>query len=168
MRRFEIVVLITMLGGGAALAEGVVGGDRDFVDKAAAGGMAEVKLATLAMDRGASMEVKRFARKMLEDHSKANTELKGLAEKKSLELPTALAPKHEAVYEKLVKLEGAEFDREYMKAMADDHDATVKLFKDEVAKGQDADLRAFASKTLPVLEKHDAMAHEKKQGEGGR
>jgi putative membrane protein len=163
MRRLGIVVALTMLGGGGALAEtGAAGGggDRNFVDRAAAGGMAEVKLATLAMDRGSSMQVKNFARKMLEDHSKANTELKGIAEDKSMALPTALDAKHQEVYDKLVKLDGAAFDREYMKAMTDDHDDTVKLFKDEVAKGQDPDLRSFASKTLPVLEKHDTMAHD--------
>jgi putative membrane protein len=163
MRRLGIVVALTMLSGGAVLAEtGAAGGgaDRNFVDRAAAGGMAEVKLATLAMDRGSSMQVKNFARKMLEDHSKANTELKGIAEQKSLALPTGLDPKHQEVYDKLAKLDGAAFDREYMKAMTQDHDDTVKLFKDEVAKGQDVDLRSFASKTLPVIEKHDSMAHD--------
>src|SRR5438270_4594202 len=117
MRQVMLVVAVTLLAAHGASAGDPAGGDRNFVNQAASGGMAEVKLATLAMDRGQSMEVKQFARKMLEDHTKANTELQGLAEKKSLPLPTALDAKHKLAYDKLAKLDGAAFDREYMKAM---------------------------------------------------
>jgi putative membrane protein len=137
--------------------------DRNFVDKAAADGTAEVTLAKLAMDRAQSMEVKNFARKMLEDHNKANTELKQIADKKGVNVPTTLDDKHQRVYEKLAKLSGDEFDREYIKAMTEDHDDAVTLFRNETEKGQDADLKSFAMKTLPVLEKHDDMAHIDKE-----
>ena len=169
MRRLELVLAFTLVGGGAALAEvpnssgrmeqSNAAGDRDFVDKAAAGGMAEVKLSKLAMDRGQSTDVKQFARKMVEDHTKANTELKQIAEKKNLALPTKLDDAHQSAYDKLSKLEGAAFDKEYMRVMTDDHDDTVKLLKNEVQNGQDPQLKSFAMKTLPVVEKHDDMAH---------
>jgi putative membrane protein len=156
MRRLGWLFALGLLGGGVALADV---GDRGFVDKAAAGGTAEVKLSKLAMDKGMSTEVKQFARKMVEDHTKANMELKQIAEKKSLVVPTAMDEKHEKIYDKLVKLEGADFDKEYMRAMANDHDDTVKLFKEQSQNGQDPELKSFAMKTLPIIEKHDDMAH---------
>ena len=158
MRRLGMLLALTLVGGGAAYAKDVVG-DKGFVDKAAAGGLAEVQLGKLAMDKGQSMEVKQFARKMVEDHSKANTELKQIAQKKNMEVPAKLDAKHQMVYDKLVKLTGADFDKEYMRAMAEDHDDTVKLFKEQSETGQNPELKAFAMKTLPVIEKHDDMAH---------
>jgi putative membrane protein len=155
MRRLGWLLALGLLGGGVALADA---GDKGFVDKAATGGMAEVKLSKLAMDKGQSTEVKQFARKMVEDHTKANMELKQIAEKQNIAVPTALDAKHQKVYDKLVKLEGANFDKEYMRAMAMDHDDAVKLYKDQSQNGQDPELKSFAMKTLPTIEKHDDMA----------
>lgn len=163
MRRLLYVLALGALGGGVALADS---GDKGFVDKAAAGGMAEVKLSRLAMDKGQSPEVKQFARKMVEDHTKANMELKQIAEKKSLNVPATMDDKHQKIYDKLVKLEGTDFDKQYMQAMADDHDDTIKLFKDQSENGQDPELKSFAMKTLPTLQKHDDMVKmdEKQMG----
>jgi putative membrane protein len=156
MRRLGWVLALALVGGGVAVADAP---DRTFVEKAAAGGMAEVKLAKLAMDKGQAIEVKEFARKMLVDHNKANTELQQLAEKKNLSLPSTIDAKHQREYDKLVKLSGAGFDKEYMRAMTEDHDETVKLFKSQLQNGQDPELKSFAVKTLPIIEKHDDMAH---------
>jgi putative membrane protein len=156
MRRLGTVLILGIMSGGVALANV---GDKGFVDKAAAGGMAEVKLSKLAMDKGQSTEVKQFARKMVEDHTKANMELKQLAEKKNLTVPVAMDQTHQQIYDKLVKLDGTNFDKEYMRAMATDHDDTVKLFKEQSQNGQDPELKSFAMKTLPTLQKHDDMAH---------
>jgi putative membrane protein len=134
-------------------------GDEVFAKQAAAGGMAEVQLSELAMQRAHSTDVKQFARKMVEDHSKANTELKQIAEKQKLPLPEQLDGKHQDVYDKLSRLSGPEFDREYMKAMTQDHDATVAKFKNESLYGQDPELKSFAMRTLPLIERHDSMAH---------
>lgn len=179
MRRLGYVLALTLVGGGVGYAQqhqdqprdqsqrmektntraGVTDNskDKDFVEKAAQGGMAEVKLSKLAMDRAQSMDVKHFARKMVEDHSKANTELKQIAEKKDLTVPTKLDDKHQDAYDKLAKMRGADFDKEYMKVMNDDHDDTIKLLKNEMENGQDPELKSFASKTLPVVQKHDSM-----------
>jgi putative membrane protein len=171
MQRLGLVLALALVGGGAALADRPAGtkaeetkamgggSDKQFADKAATGGLAEVKLSKLAMEKGQSMQVKQFARKMVEDHNKANTELKQIAEKKGMTLPTQLDDKHQKAYERLTRLEGPDFDREYMKAMTDDHDDTVKLFKDQMENGKDPDLKSFAMKTLPTLEKHDDLAH---------
>jgi putative membrane protein len=181
MRRLALALLLT--GGGVALAQTSVNaqnpavqdeqraanphdvvaptkGDEVFAHQAAAGGMAEVQLSQLAMDRASSTEVKTFARKMVEDHSKANTELKQIAEKQKMALPDKIDAKHQKLYDKLTKLSGAEFDQEYMKAMMSDHDETVAKFKNESLYGQDPALKSFAMKTLPVIEKHDTMAHD--------
>ncbi len=161
MRRLLYVLALGLLGGGVALANT---SDKGFVDKAAAGGMAEVKLSQLALDKGQSPEVKQFARKMVEDHSKANMELKQIAAKKDLTVPTTMDDKHQKIYDRLAKMQGSDFDKEYMKTMATDHDDTVKLFKDQSQNGQDPELKSFAMKTLPVLEKHDSMVkHDERQ-----
>jgi putative membrane protein len=111
------------------------------------------------MDKGQSTDVKQFARKMVEDHTKANMELKQIAEKKNMVVPAKLDVEHQKIYDRLVKLDGTEFDHEYMRAMAMDHDDATKLFKDQSQNGTDPELKSFAMKTLPIIEKHDDMAH---------
>jgi putative membrane protein len=161
MRRLIYVLALGLVGGGVALAANV--SDKTFVDKAAAGGVAEVKLSKLAMDKSDSTEVKQFARKMVEDHTKAGVELKQIAEKQSIPVPSAMDAEHQKVYDQLSKLSGPAFDQEYMRAMASDHDEAVKLFKQQSEHGQDAELKSFAMKTLPTIEKHDDMAHMDKK-----
>jgi putative membrane protein len=157
MRRWVYVLAVGCLSGGVALATSIT--DKTFVDKAAEGGMAEVQLSKLAMDKGDSSQVKQFARKMVEDHTKAGEELKQIAQQKSIPMPSAMDEQHKRVFDKLEKLSGPAFDKEYMRAMATDHDEAVKLFKSQAENGKDQELRVFAAKTLPVLEKHDDMAH---------
>src|SRR5579863_3885130 len=97
--------------------------DRAFVNKAATGGMAEVKLGQLAVEKAASPTVKAFGQKMVDDHSKANDQLRLIAEKKELPMPTALPVEEAQLYDRLARLEGADFDKAYMDAMVQDHDA---------------------------------------------
>jgi putative membrane protein len=158
MRRLVYVLALGVLGGGGVVAR-AASGDQAFVDKAAMGGLAEVQLSKLAMDKGATTDVKQFARKMVEDHSKANMELKQIADKKNLELPTKLDEQHQKIYDQLATLSGASFDKEYMRVMAADHDDATKLFKEQAQRGQDPELKSFAMKTLPTIQKHDDMAH---------
>src|SRR4051794_36110683 len=96
--------------------------DRKFVEKAASGGMAEVKLGQLAAQKDTSPTVKEFGTKMVHDHSKANDELKAIAAKKNLSLPTDVDTESKATYEKLTKLTGTDFDKAYIEAMVKDHD----------------------------------------------
>ncbi len=91
------------------------------MNEAAPGGKAEVELGRMAATQGMSKEVKAFGQKMVEDHSKANQELMQLAEQKKVMLPPDVMPKHKEVMEKLAKLKGADFDKEYVKAMVEDH-----------------------------------------------
>lgn len=135
--------------------------DKKFAMTAAAGGVAEVEMARLALTKASSDSVKQYAQKMIDDHTKANEELMGIATSKGITLPTAPDPKMAAMMSKMEKLSGAEFDSMYiMHAGSKDHMKMEKLFKDESAKGKDADLKAFAAKTLPVVQMHLQMAQD--------
>jgi len=132
--------------------------DNTFATKAAQGGLAEVQLGNLAKDKASSADVKSFGERMVTDHSKANDELKQIASKKGITLPTTMDSKSQATYDRLSKLSGADFDRAYMKDMVADHRTDVSEFKRESERGADADFKQFAAKTLPTLEEHQKMA----------
>lgn len=132
--------------------------DRKFIEAAAQGGMAEVQLGKLAEQKASSEQVKEFARRMVQDHGKANEDLKQIASSKGVQVPAELDRKHKRDYDRLQKLSGAEFDREYMKHMVDDHKKDVSEFKDAAKDAKDAELKSFASKTLPTLEQHLTLA----------
>jgi len=142
------------------------GSDQKFVMDAAKGGMAEVELGKLAQDKGSSEQVKSFGKRMVDDHSKANDELQTLAKNKSITLPSDLDPKDKALKDRLSKLSGAAFDRAYMNAMLQDHRKDVNEFRMESKSGKDADVKAFAAKTLPTLEDHLKLAQEAEKAVG--
>ena len=131
--------------------------DKMFATKAAQGGIAEVKTSRLALNKTHNMQVRNVARRMVKEHTAANAELKGVAEKISLPLPSDTDPMHKAAYAKLSKLSGAAFDKAYMAGQEKDHAATVALFEKEIAMGKNGDLSAFASKNLPTIEDHTKM-----------
>jgi len=167
MKRFLTVVAGSLLGLAAyaqaqpqGTANRLMGADSTFVNKAAMGGMAEVKLGELAKDHASSQDVKNFGQMMVDDHSKANDELKSIAAKKNITLPSSLGAKEQALYDRLSKLNGADFDKAYMKEMVSDHCADVNEFKRESDHGSDPDVKAFASKTLPTLQHHLEVAQQ--------
>jgi putative membrane protein len=132
--------------------------DRQFIMEAAQGGMAEVELGQLAADKAESSAVKQFAQRMVTDHGKANDELKSLAQSKNITLPADLDAKHKATKDRLSKLSGAQFDRAYMQDMVSDHQKDVSEFKKQSTSAKDAELKAWAAKTLPTLQEHLQMA----------
>ena len=135
--------------------------DKKFAMTAAAGGLAEVATARMALERSSSDDVKQYAQRMIDDHTRANTELMQLASSKGLTLPTGPDAKHQAMMQKMMKLSGTDFDREYIKtAGVKDHEKMAKLFMDEQTKGRDADLKAFAASTLPAVQMHLTMARD--------
>lgn len=137
--------------------------DQKFVNEAAMGGMLEVELGQMAVQKASSDDVKRFGQRMVDDHSKAGDELKQLASQKGFVLPAddqkAMA-KEQGVKDKLSKLSGADFDRAYMDMMVKDHVKDVKEFEDASSKAKDADVKAWAAKTLPTLRDHLQMARD--------
>ncbi len=132
--------------------------DMDFVKKAAGDGMAEVKLGTLAKDKATSDSVKQFGQRMVEDHGKAGDELKSIVQTKGVEVPAELPPEAQKAYDDLQKKTGDEFDAAFMDLMVEDHQKAVDLFKQQAELGTDAELKAFAAKTLPTLEEHLELA----------
>jgi len=133
-------------------------GDKKFMEKAAAGGMAEVELGQLAQQKAYSDQVKQFGARMAQDHSKANEELKQLATSKGVQVPASLDKDAQKDKAKLEKLSGADFDREYMKMMVDDHKDDVSAFEKTAKSGKDPELKSFAAKTLPTLQEHKQLA----------
>jgi putative membrane protein len=141
-------------------AHGKMTKDHMFMTEAAIGGMTEVRLGQLATERAASADVKMFGQHMVDDHGKANEELMSLASQKNVTLPTTLDAKHQAMVDKLSKLSGAEFDSAYMKEMVKDHEKDVSEFEKASKSAEDADLKAWAAKTLPTLRSHLQMARD--------
>lgn len=128
--------------------------DKQFMQKAAQGGMAEVELGQLAQQNAQSAEVKAFGQRMVTDHSKANDQLKQLASQQGVALPTGLNAKDKATKAELSNLKGAAFDKAYMKDMLKDHREDIAEFKKEASSGQDPELKQWADQTLPVLNSH--------------
>jgi putative membrane protein len=142
----------------------VSSGDQKFFMEAASGGMLEVELGQMAQQKAQAVSVKDFGTRMVTDHGKANDELKALAQKKNLQMPTQLEHKHRSMIEKLAKLSGPAFDKKYLKMMVKDHEKDVKEFQKATKKVKDADLNAWAAKTLPTLEQHLQQAKEVYKG----
>jgi putative membrane protein len=144
---------------GAATKAGATA-DTAFAKEAAIGGMAEVDLGNLAKQNASNQDVKQFGDRMVTDHSKANDELKQWASSNNVTLPTELDAKHKALKDRLSKLNGDAFDKAYMRAMVSDHKEDVAKFRRESTSGKNADLKAWAGKTLPTLEDHLKMAQD--------
>jgi len=125
----------------------------DFVKDAAQGGMAEVDLGNMAVKNSQNADVKKFGQMMVDDHGKANTELKALAAKKNITLPTDMGS-HQATHDRLQPMTGPGFDKSYVDAMLTDHNNDIKDFEKQAESGTDPEIKAFAAKTLPTLKKH--------------
>lgn len=149
-----------MKGGGVT----VEPSDGEFARKAAIGGMAEVESGQLALSKTTNAQIKDFARMMVADHRKANEELKSIAKMKNITLPDALDDEHRKNMDELNKKTGNDFDKAYVSAMIDDHKKTLKLMQDEAKDGRDADLKAFAVKTAPIVQAHLDMINKIQDG----
>jgi putative membrane protein len=134
--------------------------DARFVMLASSAGLAEVNMGRLAAQQGSSDEVRRFGQHMVDDHTAANKELNRIADAKSFAVAQSMNRTHQELTDKLAKMEGAAFDREFMSQQVKDHKKAVSLFEKESKHGQDRDLKAFATKTLPTLKKHLRMAEK--------
>jgi putative membrane protein len=134
--------------------------DQIFAMMAAGGGLEEVHLGKLATDQAASPEVKQLAQRLVQDHTKANQELLTIAEKKDIDVPKELDDMHEDVVQLFSKLEGASFDREYVRYQVMHHEKDTAAFALQAKEGQDPDLKAFAAKQLPILQGHLQQVRE--------
>lgn len=140
--------------------KGSTGKDAVFMRHAAADSLAEIQISRLALEKSSSAQVKELALRIVDDHTKANDQLMSIAERQQVTLPTEPMPmqKHEA--DKLKAMSGAAFDQAYAKAMVKDHRKAIKMFRMESRKAADADVKQFASATLPALKTHLQMAEQ--------
>jgi putative membrane protein len=122
--------------------------DKSFMMNAAKGGMMEVQWGKMAAQNGKSADVKKFGNRMVTDHSKANSELMGLAKEEGVTLPAEKA--------------GGKWksDKDYMDMMVKDHEGDLAEFQDEAKNGSDPDLKKFADKYSKVVQKHLDLARE--------
>ena len=169
--RFALIASLTLLpvamigqtnsmSAGSSNGSSMSASDKKFVREAAQGGMAEVELGKLATEKASSPEVKKFGQRMVDDHSKANDQLKEVASSQGITLPNKLSPKDEMTKERLSKLSGEQFDKAYMSDMVKDHTQDVADFERESSSGRDSEVKNFAAQTLPTLKDHLRQAKE--------
>jgi putative membrane protein len=154
MKRFHCAAIAIALACSASAAIAADNPDVKFFKKAAEGGIAEVELGKLAQEKSSNASVKEFGAMMVTDHSAANDKLKAIADKKSIKLPTSPSAGQMATKTKLEVLSGGTFDKSYIKGMVEDHEEDIKEFQTEAASGQDPEAKAYATATLPTLQKH--------------
>jgi len=136
--------------------------DKEFVVKAAHGGMMEVEMARVALEKASSADVKQYAQRMIDDHTKANGELTQLASNKGIAIPSDAD--HMKMVEKdkadMSKWSGADFDKKYMAMQEREHTKMLRLLEDQANGKGDSDLKAFASNTIPTVREHLKMAQD--------
>ena len=129
--------------------------DKSFLKDAAESGNTEVEGSKVALEKSGNADVKTFAQMMVDDHGKAGTELKGLAEQKNVKVSDTPSVTKKTEIKVLSERKGSSFDQHYAESIGvKAHEDTIKLFQKEVDKGTDADVKAWASKTLPALQHH--------------
>jgi putative membrane protein len=133
---------------------------QSFASQAAIIGKAEIELGQIALNNTQDESVRKYAERMVKDHSAADKKLKAIAAKENLQLPQSLDAEHQSLKTKLQGLKGEDFDRAYISAMAKGHDKAVALFESASQQPQmSGELKQFAASTLPTLEQHKDMAH---------
>lgn len=127
---------------------------REFMNKAAVAGMAEVHMGEMASQKATNARVKSFGEMMVKDHTAANNDLKSVAGTKNVTLPTAMDEEHQKAMADIDKETGAKWDKAYMKHMVDGHEKVIKNFEDASKNATDPDVKNFATQKLPTLKMH--------------
>jgi putative membrane protein len=161
--RSKLIVCTTaafLAGVGAASAADEAG--QKFITEAIQGNLAEVQMGKLAQDRGQSDAVRSFGQTLVADYSAANEKARATAQQLGVTPPTQPTATQTVSYDKLAKMSGEAFDREFAKMMVMDHRKDVTEFQKE-SKGSDPAAQ-YAKDALPTLEKHLKMAEELEKG----
>jgi putative membrane protein len=129
--------------------------DKEFIRKATLGGIAEIQYGELAQRLGSTEAHRNYGKMLSEHHKKANDELKNLVQGQDYPaLPTDISGEYQTNYVRLSRLSGTEFDAAFREQMIKDHEETIRLFRDQAERGSHLEIRAWARKTLPTLERH--------------
>jgi len=154
MSKFVYGAVLALLAG-AASAQSLNKGDQQILSDLAEANIAEVATAKIALQKGQSADVKKFAQQMVDDHSKGLQEVQKVAQAKNVTLPTEPSAKHKQAADQLSSLSGAAFDKAYLEnAGVKDHKEAHAKVTDAQKKAQDADVKALAGKLQPVIDQH--------------
>ena len=139
-----------------AQAEDAAKKNKNFIEKAAIGGMFEVETSNIALTRSTNPDVKAFAQEMVADHTKAGDGLKEAVKASGIDVavPPILDEEHQKKVTALKDVDAKDFDEDYIEAQEDGHDKTIALFEDYAKDGENAVLKKFAADTLPTLKTH--------------
>ncbi|AWM34079.1 DUF4142 domain-containing protein [Hymenobacter nivis] len=132
--------------------------DSEFITKVDEGGHNEMGLSKVVLMKNPSPTAKAYADKMIADHTKAGAELAPIAKAHGVKLMGMMDAEHQTIREAMLKMSGPDLEKKYMDQMVADHDKTVALFQSEITNGKEADVKGFATKTLPTIQQHDSMA----------
>jgi putative membrane protein len=166
MRTISILaagIIAAALASGGALAQSRA--DQKFIKEAIEGNLAEVQMGQLAQKNGASQGVKDFGQMLAADHAQANTRATSVASALKVTPPTEPNAKQKREYNKLSKLNGAAFDKAFAAGMVTDHKKDIAAFK-KAQSSKEPNVAAFASETLPTLQKHLEAAQSLQKGAG--
>lgn len=134
--------------------------DKHFMKEAMEGDMAEIQLAKLAQQKASSEQVKQFAQRMIDDHTRLDSRMKPMAQQLGVEAPTELSAAHKAVEAKLQGLSGDKFDQEYIRSMVADHREDHEAFLREATLANDPELKNAVSQAEPIIADHLKMAQD--------
>jgi putative membrane protein len=142
---------------------------QQFATTAASSNMFEVESSKLAQKQAQRADVKSFAEKMIQDHTKASKDLEAAAKKAGIQVPAGMEQQHQAMLQSLQGIQRPNFDTSYIQAQFQAHDEAVQLFSSYSQSGDNAELKRFASEKLPTLKQHHSAVEKLKQdgGAGG-
>jgi putative membrane protein len=134
--------------------------DKDFFEAAAQGGLLEVKLGQIVVASGSNEDVKGFAQRMIDDHTKLGQKLADIGQRQGLAVPQGLDKKHQDALDRMSQYSGTKLDQEYMRFMVSEHRDDLKAFEKEAQDGTDPAIKQFASAALSTLNEHLALARQ--------
>jgi putative membrane protein len=134
--------------------------DRMFVSKAMQGSIAEVQLAQLTLQKSSNDQVKQFAQRMIDDHTKLNEQMKPVAQQLGVKAPDQISKGDRKTIAKLQGLSGSAYDQAYIRDMVKDHKQDLSQFQTEASSGQDQTVKDAANQGSKVIAQHLQMAQQ--------
>lgn len=131
--------------------------DEEFMKSAAHSDQNEIQLSKLVLEKGVTGMAKDHANQMVTDHTKSTADLKAIAQKKNVTLPTDMDAAHKAIATTMQNLSGKDLETQYMQQMVLDHQKTLNTMQAHEKMAQDAELKGFIAKTAPVVQNHLTM-----------
>jgi putative membrane protein len=147
-------------GAAGTAGEASLADERAFMEDFTKGNRTEIEVAQLAAERATNPEVREFAKMLVTDHTRAGEELQRLASTNNVTLGPGATEIDQDFYDRLSKLTGAEFDREFIDAMVDKHEDGANKLQDKAENADHAGLKNWASQTVPTVRQHLAKARE--------